>query len=90
MEFKAEQEIKTQDRIVKVFKEKLNYDYLGDWKERENNTNIEDDILTKNLKNRGYNTIQINLAINKLRRISEDLNKSLYQKNKDIYEMIRY
>lgn len=90
MEFKAEQEIKTQDRIVKVFKEKLNYDYLGDWKERENNTNIEDDILTKNLKNRGYNTIQINLAINKLRRISEDPNKSLYQKNKDIYEMIRY
>lgn len=26
----------TQNRIVKLFKDQLGYDYLGDWKDREN------------------------------------------------------
>ena len=26
----------TQNRIVKLFKDRLGYDYLGDWKDREN------------------------------------------------------
>ena len=43
-------ERKTQDRIVKFFQDKLNYEYLGNWEERENNSNIEEELLTKYLK----------------------------------------
>lgn len=31
----------TQDRVVKFFREELDYDYLGDWQDREGNRNIE-------------------------------------------------
>lgn len=27
----------TQDRVVKFFREELDYDYLGDWQDREGN-----------------------------------------------------
>ncbi len=38
-------EKKTQQRAVKLFREQLGYDYLGDWTEREDNRNIEEDLL---------------------------------------------
>jgi len=31
----------TQDRVVKLFQDELGYKYLGNWEERENNSNIE-------------------------------------------------
>ena len=34
-------ERKTQQRVVKLFRARLGYDYLGDWTEREGNANIE-------------------------------------------------
>ena len=34
-------EKKTQQRVVKLFREQLGYDYLGDWTDREGNRNIE-------------------------------------------------
>ena len=38
-------EKKTQERVVKLFREKLRYDYLGDWTDREDNRNIELELL---------------------------------------------
>lgn len=37
----------TQERVVKFFQEELNYDYLGDWHERNNNWNVESGLLSK-------------------------------------------
>jgi len=37
-------EKKTQQRVVKLFREQLDYDYLGDWSDREGNRNIEENI----------------------------------------------
>lgn len=34
-------EKKTQQRVVKLFRDKLGYDYLGDWTDRYGNSNIE-------------------------------------------------
>jgi type I restriction enzyme R subunit len=34
-------ERKTQNRIVELFKNLLNYDYLGNWKERAGNRNFD-------------------------------------------------
>ena len=40
----GQNERKTQDRIVTFFQEKLGYNYLGNWEEREN-SNIEVELL---------------------------------------------
>lgn len=31
----------TQNRMVELFKDQLGYRYLGNWEDRENNSNIE-------------------------------------------------
>jgi hypothetical protein len=38
-------EKKTQAHVVRLFREQLGYDYLGDWTEREGNRNIEEELL---------------------------------------------
>ena len=37
----GQRERATQDRVVKFFQNSLNYDYFGDWQDRDNNKNIE-------------------------------------------------
>ena len=39
----------TQNRIVKLFREQLGYQYLGDWEYRANNSNIEEDLVREYL-----------------------------------------
>ena len=43
----------TQARVVKLFRDTLGYDYLGDWEEREGNACIETDLLSAWLKKQG-------------------------------------
>lgn len=40
----------TQNRVVKLFREVLGYDYLGNWIDRPGNANIEPDLLRNWLK----------------------------------------
>ncbi len=82
-------ERKTQDRIIKLFKEKLNYTYLGNWEEREGNSNIEKELLTKFLKGK-YHDILIKKAISQLEKVATNQNKSLYDINKEVYSFLRY
>ena len=42
-------ERKAQDRVVGLFRDQLDYDYLGNWEYREGNSNIETDLLVQNL-----------------------------------------
>ncbi len=44
----------TQNRIVKLFTDKsgLNYRYLGNWEDREGNSNIEEGLLRNYLINK--------------------------------------
>jgi type I restriction enzyme R subunit len=37
-------ERETQDRVIRLFRDTLKYNYLGDWDERDNNSNIEEGI----------------------------------------------
>ena len=60
-------ERQTQNRLVKLFKDQLKYTYLGDWQDRSNNSNIEEGILSKCLKEKkGYSDTLISKALYEL------------------------
>lgn len=80
----------TQDRVINLFKDKLNYRYLDDWSERTNNSNIEPEILTKFLSKSGYSNDQISRALDLLRRDADNYNRSLYTNNQAVYGLLRY
>jgi type I restriction enzyme R subunit len=80
----------TQNRIVKLFQEELDYSYLGNWEERENNSNIEEELITKYLQKTGYSQVQITKAIYELKTTANNFSDSLYTTNKNVYELLRY
>jgi len=84
-------ERETQNRIVKLFQETLNYHYYNDWSDRENNSNIETEYLTKFLKERkGYSDTLIKKALYELDKVAGNQTKSLYDINKEVYSRLRY
>ena len=66
------------------------YDYLGDWRDRDHNSNIEEGLLSQNLVSRGNNEAQISRAIDLLKRTATNSSKSLYQRNQETYHFLRY
>ena len=83
-------EKKTQRRIVRLFRDTLRYDYLGDWTDREGNRNIEEGYLRPWLEHRGYSDTLIKRALHKLNQAAGDTSKSLYDRNKAVYDLLRY
>ncbi len=84
-------EKKTQQRVVKLFREQLGYDYLGDWIDREGNRNIEEGLLRKFLRDKqGYDEGLIARALHVLGKASGDTSKSIYDRNRAVYELLRY
>ncbi|MEN9596102.1 MAG: hypothetical protein RL236_536 [Pseudomonadota bacterium] len=80
----------TQNRVIQLFRDELNYRYLGDWHERENNSNIEETLLSDYLTRSGYNAAQISGAIKKLKDEANNHSQNLYNKNKAVYSVLRY
>jgi len=84
-------EKKTQARVVKLFRDTLKYDYLGDWTDRAGNSNIEEGLLRKFLsEHQGYDETLIIRALHILDKAAGDTSKSLYDRNRDVYELLRY
>ena len=83
-------ERKTQQRVVKLFRERLGYAYLGDWTDREGNANIEPELLRGWLTRRGVNDSLINRALYLLDRAAGDTGRSLYDRNRAVYDLLRY
>ncbi|MDA8536380.1 HsdR family type I site-specific deoxyribonuclease [Alphaproteobacteria bacterium] len=86
----SQPEIMTQRRLIDLFTSQMGYDYLGDWRDRDNNSNIEEELLSQNLALRGYSQAHISRAIDLLKRAATDNSKSLYQRNQDTYNLLRY
>lgn len=82
----------TQNRVIELFQKQLGYEYLGNFEDNENNTNIEESVLKKYLLGTGkYSEELINKAIFTLKReASINSNDDLYTKNKEVYSMLRY
>jgi type I restriction enzyme, R subunit len=81
----------TQNRVVKLFAERLGYEYLGNWANRNGNPNIDVGLLTQNLRGRGYDDNLINKAIDQLQRAaSVGAGHDLYEANREVYGLLRY
>jgi type I restriction enzyme R subunit len=80
----------TQNRVIALFTKELSYRYLGDWSERDGNSNIEDEILSKYLIGRGYSAVQISAALLRLHTEASNRSRSLYANNQAVYNLLRY
>ncbi len=68
----------TQNRVIDLFRNELGYRYLGDWTDRDGNSNIEEGLLTDYLSRNGYSREQISVALYKLRTEADKHSRSLY------------
>lgn len=84
-------ERKAQERVVGLFRDRLGYDYLGNWEYREGNSNIETELLVQNLKARGYDDNLITRTLDQLgKAASVGAGHDLYEANRDVYQLLRY
>ncbi|MDP8226071.1 MAG: HsdR family type I site-specific deoxyribonuclease, partial [Candidatus Celaenobacter polaris] len=86
----GQKERKTQNRIVELFRGRLNYKYLGNWEDRLDNSNIEESEIRKYLSGCGYSGSLINRALYKLRSTANNYSESLYTNNQNVYKLLRY
>lgn len=87
----GERERRTQNDVIRFFRDELNYRYLGDWQERENNRCIEQDLLHEWLTWWGYDSNRINKVLRELDQAATiSGSRTLYEANRAIYEKLRY
>jgi type I restriction enzyme R subunit len=80
----------TQNRIVNLFRDSLHYEYLGNWEDRLDNSNIEESEVKKYLTSKGYNNTLISRALDKLRAVANNYSENLYTNNQNVYKLLRY
>ncbi|MGH8476297.1 MAG: type I restriction endonuclease subunit R, partial [Methylococcales bacterium] len=80
----------TQNRVIALFRGELGYRYLGDWRTREGNSNIEETLLTDYLQQMGYNPAQIGMALYRLHAEADNHSRNLYGNNQAVYRLLRY
>jgi len=81
----------TQNRVVRFFTDTLGYRYLGDFKDRPKNKNIESEILAAWLSSRNVSRTLQNRAIKALEKAAAiGSGVKLYDANKKVYELLRY
>jgi len=82
----------TQNRIIALFQKELGYRYLGNWQDRENNSNVEVELLHQALQriNPHLTTNHYSLTTNHFLKVARDQSKSLYEVNKQVYSLLRY
>lgn len=86
----GQREKATQKRVVALFHSQLRYDYLGNWEDRPDNSNIEESLLKKYLIGRKYSDTLIARALDQLRTTANNYDESLYTNNKNVYGLLRY
>jgi len=87
----GQREILTQNRVVEFFRDVLGYAYLGIWKDRAENSNIEKELLTAWLRRKGQNDKIIPKVLFELgKAVTVSGSKTLYDANQDIYSLLRY
>ena len=80
----------TQNRVITLFRSELGYRYLGDWTDRDANSNIEERLLSAWLTKSGSTPAQISVALHKLRTEADNHSRTLYGDNQAVYNLLRY
>ena len=87
----GEIEWKTQNRLIRLFKDKLGYTYLGNYQYRDGNSNIEKALLSKFLTDKQHcPQAEANKAIAILERAAICNPDTMYDASKDVYSLLRY
>ncbi|OFX75328.1 MAG: restriction endonuclease subunit R [Bacteroidetes bacterium GWE2_29_8] len=81
----------TQNRVIRLFQNELKYTYLGNWKERENNSNVEEELLRNYLETKtDYSEQLTKKAVYELKKLAGDQSDELYPSNMSVYSILRY
>ena len=85
-------EIQTQRRVIAFFRDSLGYAYLGNWKDRSDNGNVEEGLLSAWLLTRqGCSDNIVAKVIFELQKAAAPGgSKTLYDSNRDVYDLLRY
>ena len=87
----GQRERTTQNRVVELFQNQLDYTYYGDWQDRTDNSNIEEEYLRTWLSKQGVDDAMVNNAIRKFKQAANmGDGKKLYHANKEVYSLLRY
>src|SRR5688572_20158408 len=87
----GQREIATQQRVIAFLRDALDYAYLGHWKDREGNSNIEEQRLAHWLRRQGHGDKLINRALFELNKaVALGGSKTLYDANREVYGLLRY
>ena len=86
----GQKERETQNRVVKLFRDRLEYEYGGNLEDQDN-TNVDEALLRQNLLARGIDEELVNRAIQQLlTAASLGAGQSLYDANRKVYDLLRY
>lgn len=85
----GQREKATQARVVALLQHRLGYRYLGNWIDRDN-SNIDRPTLEAWLQARGVADTLISRALHVFTTVAGDVSKSLYDRNRAVYELLRY
>jgi type I restriction enzyme R subunit len=87
----GEREIQTQRRAIAFLRDSLGYTYLGYWRDREGNANVEEGRLTAWLRGRGFAEKLVGRALFELGRAAAlGGSRTLYDANREVYGLLRY
>ncbi len=85
----GQREMMTQQHVINLFRHTLDYDYLGNWKDRAGNSNVEVDLLRKWLIREGHSDKivgKVLYELDKARAIGGS--KTLYDANREVYGLL--
>ena len=86
-------ERKTQNKVIRIFQDKLGYEYLGNWEVKDadqaRTTPIEEEILNNWLIKQGHTPQMASAAITELNRVRNS-SSDLFESNKAVYERLYY
>ena len=87
----GQREIFTQQKVISLFKDALGYEFLGNWKGRFENSNVEEEILKSWLMRQGHSPKLIERVLVRLDKAGGlGDSKTLYDANYRIYDLFRY
>ena len=87
----GEREIRIQERVIDFFCKILGYTYLDHWQERQDNSNIEKELLVDWLRSRQYDDTIITKVLYELEKATAlGATKTLVDANREVYGLLRY